>query len=119
MMFDKGIDNLLSQICDEYKQVCAQRDSLQKRLTEFNADEEIRKANERVDYMRRHSLHIMSDKEMEANNRFVQKHYETCCCGKAGITFEYGLTGTGIGTAIYIRCTKCGEQEDITDFNNW
>lgn len=61
----------------------------------------------------------MSDKEMDANSKFIQKHYKTCSCGKAGITFEYGLTGTGIGTAIYIRCTKCGEREDITDFGNW
>mgnify|MGYP001053708067 FL=1 len=69
--------------------------------------------------MSKYALNIMSDKEMNANSRFIQKHYKTCSCGKAGITFEYGLTGTGISTAIYICCTKCGEQEDITDFGNW
>lgn len=120
------IDKLLKQIHSKYEQTCSQCNSLQKRLDEFNADEEIQKAHEEtrrvkkyVESMRQHSLHIMSDKEMEANNRFIQKHYKTCSCGKAGITFEYGLTGTGIGTAIYIRCTKCGEREDITDFGNW
>ncbi len=119
MAIIEEMNDLLSQVQEKYDQVCMQRDHLQKRLMEFNAEEEIQKAKERVNSAYRHSLHVMSDKEMDARDRFVQRHYETCSCGKAGITFEYGLTGTGIGTAIYIRCTKCGEQEDITDFDNW
>ena len=27
------------------------------------------------------------------------------------------VTPTGIGNLVYCRCTKCGEQEEITDIN--
>lgn len=91
----------------------------QKRISEFDAQEEIQKARKYAAEVWEHSLYMMSDKEMEARNKFVSRHGKTCSCGKVGITFEYGLTETGIGTAIYIRCTKCGEQENITDFDNW
>jgi len=61
----------------------------------------------------------MSKKEQETNERFRRKHFESCQKMNRCSSFEYVLTGTGIGTAISIRCPVCGEEENITDYDNW
>ena len=48
MAIIEEMNDLLSQVQEKYDQVCMQRDHLQKRLMEFNAEEEIQKAKERT-----------------------------------------------------------------------
>ena len=43
-------------------------------------------------------------------------HYKSC---KNGSKYLYELTGTGIGTAITIKCPVCGEEKNITDYDCW
>lgn len=71
---------------------------------------------ETVDDIRKHSLLIMSDREMQKDKAFRQYHYITC---RNGNHFQYDLTGVGVGTIIEITCPKCGIKEDITDIDSW
>ena len=64
---------------------------------------------------------LNSDKELEAWNRFVEKH-EPCRLkrkidgGKIPYITQYG---TGIGICTKAHCQVCGESEDITDSEVW
>ena len=66
--------------------------------------------------IRRRSLLIMLDAECGANKRFLEHHHKKC--GNGNI-FQYELHGTGVGIVIRVKCPVCGEQEDITDTDNW
>lgn len=113
------MEKLLADVQEKYDSVCRQLEYLHKQISEFNSQDEVKKANDYVQRITRRSLHIMSEKEYEANKKFRDKHYKSCQCGKHGTTFEYILTGTGIGTIIAVRCPVCKETEDITDVTDW
>ena len=85
--------------------------SLQKKVAEWNKDEEIQRAVEMTEYCHTHSLCQMSDNEKKAKRAFRDSHYNSC---KNGSKYLYELTGTGIGTAITIKCPVCGEEKDIS-----
>lgn len=110
--FDKGVEDIVA----EYRRVCSRCDYLQKRLDEYNKDEEIQGLEERIQGLHRNSLMIMSDKERDDDEAFRQEHYETC---NNGSTFCYELSGTGIGTVIIVSCPVCGAKKNITDINSW
>lgn len=114
-----AIDQYLDGIKQEYESAQAQIRYLRHQNETFNAQEEVRKANERADRIQRMSLHVLSDDEMASAKLFRDKHYGLCQRGRMSTTFEYVLTGTGIGTAIEIRCPVCGQAENITDYSNW
>lgn len=62
------------------------------------------------------SLSPIEDKDVE---EFKLKH---CSCKKKpGLTghYSYILTPTGIGYVLEIKCNRCGEIKNITDYNNW
>lgn len=113
------IDQHLDGIKREYENVQAQLRYLRHQNETFNAQDEVRKANERADRIQRMSLYVFSDDEMASAKAFRDKHYKSCQHGRMSTTFEYVLTGTGIGTAIQIRCPVCGQAENITDYSNW
>ena len=58
----------------------------------------------------------ISDNEKKAERAFRDSHYKSC---KNGSKYLYELTGTGIGTAITIKCPVCGEEKNITDYDCW
>ena len=89
---------------------------LQLKLAKFNRDDEIQKLNNEIKQLRRNSLKIMTEKETKDAERFIDKHIQSC---GGNLVFAYILTGTGIGTAIEIKCGKCREKEDITDIECW
>lgn len=62
---------------------------------------------------------MFSEKEQEANAQFRKEHFASCQSGGRTSSYEYVLTGTGIGTAITVRCPVCGKEENITDYSNW
>lgn len=68
----------------------------------------------------------LNDKEEKAAKDFYQRHKN--CCSKifgkpffstTGGDFSYIITPTGLGLCTTIRCNSCGEEEDITDSENW
>lgn len=46
-------------------------------------------------------------KHCSCKNKFDTSHY------------SYILTPTGIGYILEIKCNRCGEIKNITDYNNW
>jgi len=96
---------------------------MQKTLHEWNKDKEIQKLKAENDYLRRHSLLMLSDKEAKALKDFRDEHYKSCCGnGKykaKGNTWIYTITGTGIGHIIKITCPECGQSADVTDIESW
>jgi len=112
----KDFDSLLEDVRREYNRVKENNAELYKRVNEWNKDEEIRKANERADYYRSHSLHELSDKEAKRIAAFREAHYASC--NNKG-TFIFELQGAGFGEAISIKCPVCGTEEDVTDISVW
>lgn len=84
----RDFKGLLKDVQDEYDFLVELNKSLQKKVAEWNKDEEIQRAVEMTEYCRTHK-------------------------------YLYELTGTGIGTAITIKCPVCGEEKDITDYDCW
>lgn len=39
--------------------------------------------------------------------------------GPIGGTLRYELTPTSIGTAVAVKCSICGAELDITDYDSW
>lgn len=68
----------------------------------------------------------LDEKEVEAANRFYQKH-KSCpqlLLSKSWFSTEGGLltyeiTPTGLGDVIVIRCNACGKKENITNVDDW
>lgn len=112
----RDFKGLLKDVQDEYDFLAELNKSLQKKVAEWNKDEEIQRAVKMTEYCRTHSLCQMSDNEKKAERAFRDSHYKSC---KNGSKYLYELTGTGIGTAITIKCPVCGEEKDITDYDCW
>ena len=100
----RDFKGLLKDVQDEYDFLAELNKSLQKKVAEWNKDEEIQRAVEMTEYCRTHSLCQMSDNEKKAERAFRDSHYKSC---KNGSKYLYELTGTGIGTAITIKCPYC------------
>lgn len=106
----RDFKGLLKAAQDEYDSLVELNESLRKKVAEWNKDEEIRKAVELAEYNRTHSLCQISDNEKKAERAFRDSHYKSC---KNGSKYLYELTGTGIGTAITIKCPVCGEEKTL------
>ena len=64
---------------------------------------------------------VHSDKELDAYNKFVEKH-QACQLGYKidGGKMPYVVQfGTGVGVCTKVCCQICGETEDITDTSIW
>lgn len=111
-IFDRDVDGCLNKIKEYCHKLENDKKILLKRLQNYNKETEIAIRNGKIEYLRTHALEILTDSEMIADKDFRHDHYERCGNGD---TFEYTLTGTGLGSIIKIRCPKCGECKDITD----
>ena len=64
---------------------------------------------------------VHSDKELDAYNKFVEKHSQCrlefkADGGKMPYVIQYG---TGVGVCTKVCCQVCGATEDITDTSIW
>ena len=82
---------------------------------EVYKDEVVERLNKELERYRNNSLQVLSDKEMSQFREFKYSHYKTCGTSDVWVL----LSPTGIGTAIKLKCHKCGEELDITDINCW
>ena len=82
---------------------------------EVYKDEVIERLNKELERYRNNSLQVLSDKEMSQFREFKHSHYKTCGTSDVWIL----LSPTGVGTAIKLKCSKCGEEVDITDCDHW
>ena len=82
---------------------------------EVYKDEVIERLNKELERYRKNSLEVLSDKEMLQFKEFKHSHYKSCGTSDVWVL----LSPTGVGTAIKLKCCKCGEELDITDIDNW
>lgn len=82
---------------------------------EVYKDEVVERLNKELERYRKNSLQVLSDKEMLEFKEFKHSHYKSCGTSNVWIL----LSPTGIGTAIKLKCPKCGEELDITDCDHW
>ena len=111
-----NFEKLVQCLREEFDCICEENDRLNQTLREWNKDKELQELYELAEWYRSHSLQTLSDDELCAIKEFRDRHYNSCGNGS---TYQYELTGTGIGTAIKIRCPKCGEEIDVTDYASW
>lgn len=98
------------------EQLLADNEALRATVREFNKDSEIQAKDEELKSVWDRALCVMSDEENRAKREFIEQHYKSCGNGSH---FIYDLCGTGIGTAIRIKCPTCGKEQDITDYGCW
>ena len=82
---------------------------------EVYKDEVVERLNKELERYRNNSLEVLSNKEMLQFKEFKHSHYKSCGTSDVWVL----LSPTGIGTAIKLKCPKCGDELDITDCDHW
>lgn len=117
----KDVKEMLQELSDKIELMQEDHDDLvesyRKLKDEKFKDEEIKRLKEELDFYQRNTLVTLSDKQRENARRFQKEHYENCETGK--VSFKYTIIPTGIGNVVEIRCPKCGEILDLTDYDLW
>ena len=117
----KDIKDMLQELSDKIELMQEDHDDLvesyRKLKDEKFKDEEIKRLKEELDFYQRNTLVTLSDKQRENARRFQKEHYENCDTGM--MSFKYTIIPTGIGNVVEIRCPKCGEILDLTDYDLW
>ncbi|AGI11804.1 hypothetical protein X915_gp159 [Bacillus phage vB_BanS-Tsamsa] len=105
-----GLDAIIGSIEDVFEE----NERLKQQLRDYSKDAEIQKLKEEIYDMRLHSISIMSELEKDRADVFASHHAVSC---KSGV--QYIVYGTGIGTHTTVKCRKCQEEQDITDYEGW
>jgi 3-methyladenine DNA glycosylase Tag len=113
---DYSIEQLMEKITEQVQELRDDNARLRKRLKEYDQAEEIKSRDAEINSLHERSLMMLSEKERNAQKAFRERHYASC---KNGGHYVYDLVGTGVGTAISIKCPVCGEEENITDYDCW
>lgn len=117
----KDVKEMLQELSDKIELMQEDHNDLvesyRKLKDEKFKDEEIKRLKEELDFYQRNTLVTLSDKQRENARRFQKEHYENCETGM--ISFKYTIIPTGIGNVVEIRCPKCGEILDLTDYDLW
>lgn len=80
-------------------------------------DEELKRLKEELDFYKRNSLVVLSDEQRERAKEFQHEHYKKCETGHR--SFVYTVTPTNVITIVELRCPKCGEIIDVSNYNEW
>ena len=117
----KDVKEMLQELSDKIELMQEDHDDLvesyRKLKDEKFKDEEIKRLKEELDFYQRNTLVTLSDKQRENARLFQKEHYENCETGM--MSFKYTIIPTGIGNVVEIRCPKCGEILDLTDYDMW
>ena len=121
MLRGKDVKKMLQELSDKIELMQEDHNDLvesyRKLKDEKFKDEEIKRLKEELDFYHRNTLVTLSDKQRENARRFQKEHYENCDTGM--MSFKYTIIPTGIGNVVEIRCPKCGEILDLTDYDLW
>ena len=117
----KDVKKMLQELSDKIELMQEDHNDLvesyRKLKDEKFKDEEIKRLKEELDFYQRNTLVTLSDKQRENARLFQKEHYENCETGM--MSFKYTIIPTGIGNVVEIRCPKCGEILDLTDYDLW
>ena len=78
-------------------------------------DEEEKRLKEELDFYKRNNLVTLSDVQRERAEEFQREHYKKCETGHR--SFTYTVTPTNVITIVELRCPKCGEIIDVSNYN--
>lgn len=78
-------------------------------------DEEVKRLKEELDFYKRNNLVTLSDVQRERAEEFQREHYKKCETGHR--SFVYTVTPTNVITIVELRCPKCGEIIDVSNYN--
>lgn len=78
-------------------------------------DEEVKRLKEELDFYKRNNLVTLSDVQRERAEEFQREHYKKCETGHR--SFTYTVTPTNVITIVELRCPKCGEIIDVSNYN--
>lgn len=78
-------------------------------------DDELKRLKEELDFYKRNSLVTLSDVQRERAEEFQREHYKKCETGHR--SFTYTVTPTNVITIVELRCPKCGEIIDVSNYN--
>lgn len=121
MLRGKDVKKMLQELSDKIELMQEDHDDLAESYRKLKdkkfKDEEIKRLKKELDFYQRNTLVTLSDKQRENARRFQKEHYENCETGM--MSFKYTIIPTGIGNVVEIRCPKCGEILDLTDYDLW
>lgn len=78
-------------------------------------NEEIKRLKEELDFYKRNSLVVLSDKQKKRANEFTHEHYKKCSTGYR--SFTYTVVPTNVTTIVELRCPICGEIIDVSNYD--
>ena len=78
-------------------------------------DEEVKRLKEELEFYKRNNLVTLSDVQRERAEEFQREHYKKCETGHR--SFTYTVTPTNVITIVELRCPKCGEIIDVSNYN--
>lgn len=116
VMDGKEFEQSLNSLQECYQSLYDRYEELYQRYSEYDKDEEISEYKETIKDLQNRALYVMTDKQMSAQQEFRKRHSKKC---KTQSTYLYGIYGSAIGSGLTITCPKCGETEDLTDFDTW
>ena len=87
-----------------------------KELENYNKNDEVEELKKELKLLKERSMYCLSEKQKQQVDKFNKEHYMKHPCK---YTSSYILTSTGIGTVVTIKCNKCGEELDVTDYDLW
>lgn len=99
-----------------FDSVREENSELHEKLAKFNTDDAVQEWKAAYAHAQSHSLHHLSDKELNLYRKFREQHYKSC---RNGSTFVITLSGTGVGEMVELACPICGRKQDITDSESW
>ena len=101
--------NILQEDKEDYRQAY-----LEVKDEKFE-NEEVKRLKEELDFYKRNSLVVLSDTQRERAEEFQREHYKKCDTGHR--SFVYTVTPTNVITIVELRCPKCGEIIDVSNYN--
>lgn len=104
----------IGELEDFIDKLISRNNSLSIQLKGYDKESGIQMLKDEIKNLRKNSLHTMTNQEFIDAKQFRDNHWKSC---KSNI--QYILEGTGIGTAISVKCKKCEKVEHITDTSNW
>lgn len=114
-----GLNDCFKSIETRIEGLLSSNESLKNKITElenYNKDDEVEALKEALKSLRERSIYCLSEKQRIQVDKFNKEHYEKHPCK---YTVSYILTPTGIGTGATVKCNKCGEELNITDYDLW
>lgn len=113
---NSALSQHLAAIYKEQIRLINDNAELRKKLQEWSKDQEIQKAKDRAEDIRRRSLLVLSDIEQDELAKFRAIHRLSC---RNVCHYEYDIDSGIFGDIIKVKCPICGGQQDITDTICW